>query len=436
MVANTTSPPDRTAELVGGSLEPRLARAPVPALATGARVDPLTEPAPPNQRSRIVLIDKLRGLVIVVMMLDHVREYFHVQATQFSATNLAKASTALFATRWVTHFCAPTFVLLAGVAVHLQWSRGKRGWRLSGFLVTRGLWLIVLEVTLVTVAFTFAWDGALLQVIWAIGFSMVLLGALVWLSPPIMLTLGLAIIAGHDLLDHVDVRDLGAWAPLWTLMLTPGMIHLALPRFSLDYVSYPALPWFGIMAAGFGAGGVFLLPPARRDRVLVAFGLAMLAAFALLRGIDAYGDPAPWTRQAGAIRTVLSFVNVTKYPPSLSYTLLTLGVVLALAPAIGRIGGVGGRLILTFGRTPLFTYLAHLYVARGLAVLLALAQGVPPTLFAHAMLPGSRLAASGWGLNLPGVYAVWLAVLLIVWPLSTWYAGFKARHRYWWLSYL
>ena len=397
--------------------------------------DPLAEPLAAERASRLAIIDKLRGLVIVLMVLDHVRDFFQ-PAHHVSPTNVAKTSALLFATRWITHLCAPTFVLLAGVAVRLQREKGRRGWPLARFLLARGLWLIALEVTLVTLAFTFAWDGAFLQVIWAIGASMMLLGVLIWLPPPALLAIGLAIIGGHDLLDPVAAGTFGTAAPLWTLMWKPGLIHLPFAGFDEAYVSYPALPWFGIMAAGYGVGGVFRLSPTRRNRMLLAGGLAMLCLFALLRGIDLYGDPSPWAPQADAMRTVLAILNVSKYPPSLQYTLVTLGITLSLAPFLERIGGAAGQMLLVFGRTPLFTYLAHLYVARGLAILLALAEGLSPSIFVGGFGSGDRLAASGWGLPLPLIYTAWLAVLLILWPLSTWYAGYKMHHRYWWMSYL
>ena len=400
-----------------------------------APADPLSEPvAGAGTASRLAVIDHLRGLVIVLMVLDHVRDFFQ-PAHHVSPTDVAKTTAMLFATRWVTHLCAPTFVFLAGVAVHLQRERGKRGWRLARFLVARGLWLIALEVTVVTLAFTFSYDGAFLQVIWAIGASMVLLGALAWLPPYALLAIGLAIVGGHDLLDATRADALGAAAPLWTLLWRPGSVALPFAGFDEAYVSYPALPWFGIMAVGYGVGGVFRLPPARRDRLLVAGGLAMLGAFALLRGLNGYGDPKPWTAQADAMRTVLSFLNVGKYPPSLQYTLVTLGIALALAPVIERIGGAAGRALHAFGRTPLFTYLLHLYVARALAVLLALAEGLSPAIFVGGFGSGEQLAASGWGLSLPLIYGVWLLVLLILYPLATRYARYKARHRHWWTSY-
>ncbi len=406
-----------------------------PTPVTAAQPDPLTEPATAAP-ARLVVIDKLRGLVIVLMVLDHVRDFFHVGADRFSPTDLAQTTAALFATRWVTHLCAPTFVLLAGVSVRLQWARGKRGWPLSRFLLTRGTWLVVLEVTFVTAAFTFAWPftfpchGALLQVIWAIGAAMVLLAALVWAPPRALLALGLGVVAGHDLFDGVDAKDLGSLAPLWTLTLAPGVIHA--PGFAAAYVAYPVLPWFGIMAVGVGVGDLFQQLPARRNRILLASGLGLLAGFAVLRAGNVYGDPAPWTAQPDATRTVLSFLKVSKYPPSLLYTMATLGITLSLAPLVERIGGPPGRALHVFGRTPLFTYLAHLYLARGLAVLLALAEGLSPGIFAahHGTIE------AGWGVGLPGVYLAWLVVLLVLWPLSTWFAGVKARRRAWWLSYL
>ncbi len=399
--------------------------------------DPLTEPASTPQ-ARLAIVDKLRGFVIALMVLDHVRDFFHIDAGRFSPTDLSRTTALLFATRWVTHLCAPTFVFLAGVAIYLQWARGKRGCALSRFLLSRGLWLILIEVTLVTLAFTFAWHGALLQVIWAIGCAMVLMSALVWLPPPAILALGLIVVVGHDALAGIE----GPGAPgsvaasMGTLMLRPGSIHLPFAGFDAAYVAYPAIPWFGIMAVGFGAGRLFERPAAARDRRLVAAGLAMLGAFAVLRGFNLYGDPSPWTGQPDATRSALAFLKVSKYPPSLDYTLVTLGLTLSLAPLVERIGGPLGQAMRVFGRTPLFTYLAHLYVARGLAILLALAQGLSPTIFTDGFAGGRDPAASGWGLDLPGVYAAWLLVLLILWPLATWYAGVKARQRSRWLSYL
>ncbi len=386
--------------------------------------DPLTEPqAAP--RARLQIIDKLRGLVIILMVLDHVRDFFSRDALLYSPTDLDHTTIALFATRWVTHLCAPTFVALAGVAVFLQRARGKRGLALTRFLVTRGLWLIALELTWVSFGFSFDEPFVLLQVIWAIGACFILLALVTPLPPLVVLALGLAIVGGHDAFAHVVVH--GPFALPWTLMMAPG-------RIAHGYVPYPALPWFGIMACGYGAGGLFQLEPGRRDRILVALGLAMLAGFALLRGFDGYGDPATWARGADSAHSVLAFLKVTKYPPSLDYTLATLGIVLTLAPAIGKIGGRIGGMLLTFGRVPLFVYLIHLYLAHGAAVLVGMAMGVPVNLFFGGS--SARLLAAGGGVSLGGVYLAWAAVVLALWPLATWYGRFKMRRRDWWLGYL
>ena len=389
--------------------------------------DPVTEPqAAP--RARLEIIDKLRGLVIVLMILDHVRDFFSRDALIFSPTDLDKTSVALFATRWITHLCAPTFVALAGVAVFLQRDRGKRGGALVQFLVTRGLWLIALEVTWVSFGFGFDEPFVLLQVIWAIGASFILLAPCTTLPPKAVLAIGLVIVCGHDAFAHVAADAFGRFGILWILMMAPG-------RIAHGYLAYPALPWFGIMACGYGAGSLFLLEPARRDRTLVGIGLAMLAVLALLRGLDLYGDPAHWAPGRDATHTVLAFLKVTKYPPSLCYTLATLGIVLTLAPAVARIGGALGGMIHTFGRVPLFVYLIHLYVAHCAAVVVGLVTGVPARLyFGHGH--DAALVAAGAGVGLGGVYLAWAAIVLALWPLAAWYARLKARRRDWWLGYL
>lgn len=389
--------------------------------------DPVTEPQV-GPRTRLEIIDKLRGLVIVLMVLDHVRDFFSHDALLFSPTDLTKTTVALFATRWVTHLCAPTFVALAGVSVFMQRERGKRGWALARFLLTRGLWLILLEITWVSFGFGLHEPFFFLQVIWAIGASFILLAPLTLLPPVAVLAIGLAIVGGHDLLTPIDPKTLGAFALPWILALHPG-------RVPDGFLLYPLLPWFGIMACGYGAGGLFLLEPGRRDRWLVGLGLAFLTGFAVLRGLHLYGDPKPWAPGADALHSALAVLNVSKYPPSLDYVLATLGVVLTLAPAIGRIGGGPGGFLLAFGRVPLFVYLLHLYVAHGSAVLVGALEGIPPSAF----FTGERdtpLLAAGWGFGLPGVYLAWASVVLALWPLAVWYGRLKARRRDWWLGYL
>ncbi|WP_292124820.1 heparan-alpha-glucosaminide N-acetyltransferase domain-containing protein [Brevundimonas sp.] len=378
--------------------------------------------------ARIDAIDRLRGLVIVLMVLDHVRDFFHDIA--FTADPLAMDSgdPALFMTRWVTHLCAPTFVFLSGVSIWLQRANGKGRGDLGRFLLTRGLWLIFLELTVIQYAFNFG-GGVVLLVIWAIGAAMIAMAGLVWLPRAALLGLGVALVAGHQLLAPIDPPDVGVLAPLWSAMFEvgPGLGGLVL---------YPFAPWLGVMLLGYGLGPVFQQPEGERNRTILLLAGGMLVLFAVARGINLYGDPQPWAVQAGPLWTALSFINVSKYPPSLDYVLVTLGVCLALLPLLGRLGGPAGGVLLTFGRTPLFAYVLHILLAHTLALVVGSLMGVPPSAFFNMLGDPSRAVAAGWGFDLAGVYVAWLAVLAMLYPLSRWFEGVKRRRRDWWLGYL
>ncbi len=381
-------------------------------------------------RPRLDGIDALRGLVIVLMVLDHVRDFFH--RTAFTADPLAivDGDAALFLTRWVTHLCAPTFVFLAGVSIFLQKAGGKSDGDLTRFLLTRGLWLIALELTLVTMGFNFAWFP-FLQVIWAIGASMIVMAALVRLPVAVVLALGVAIVAGHQALAPIDAPELGAARPLWAYAMEFG------PAPGLNgFLAYPFVPWLGIMAAGYGLGGLFLRPPAERTRGVLLLSAVLLLAFVVIRALNGYGDPQPWSVQPSPLWTALSFLNVAKYPPSLDYALVTLGVSLALLPLLERLGGPVKSALLTFGRTPLFTYLLHVWLAHGLAMLVGVVIGIPASAFLNSLGDPSRLIAAGWGFGLPAVYGFWALTLVLLWPAARWFEGVKRRRRDWWLGYL
>lgn len=394
--------------------------------------DPLVEPATTRHgTARLESIDLLRGLVIALMVLDHVREYFSADALIFSPTDLTRTTPLLFATRWVTHLCAPTFVFLAGVSAFLQRTNGRSRREVAGFLFTRGLWLIVLELTVVSFGFDFGAPYFFFQVIWAIGLGMVLLAPLLWLPPAAVLALGAVIVLGHDAFASVQATDFGAWALGWRLFMAPG------PATPLPgIVAYPALPWFGILCAGYGLGAVFVRPDAERRPRVAALAVAALALFAVLRTLHSYGDPAPWSVQSSAIFTVLALLNVSKYPPSLQYTLLTLGVSLLVSLPLERVQGFVRRMLLAFGRTPMLTYLVHIYVVHGLALLVGLAMGLPAAAFANFLASTDRLKAVHWGFGLPVVYGVWLLVLVVLYPMSRAYAALRRRRRAWWMSYI
>lgn len=380
---------------------------------------------------RLDAIDLLRGLVIVLMVLDHVRDYVHSQAWVFSATDLTQTTPLLFMTRWVTHLCAPTFVFLAGVSIFMQRANGKAPAELSKFLLTRGLWLIVLEFTVIGFGFNWGPPLAFMQVIWAIGASMVLMSLVVRLPARAVLGLGVAIVVGHQLVAAaIDTAQLDGWTQAWFLTMQPGPT-----LFLRGFIPYPVIPWFGVMCLGYGLGFIFRQDAEQRRRSVLMLALSFLAAFVVLRAINGYGDPAPWSVQSSAVMTVLSFINVSKYPPSLMYVLVTLGVSMLLFLALDRLAGPLRKVLLAFGRTSLFTYVIHIYVAHSVALLIAVLGGLSASYYFDFL---SRFGggSDGQGYDIPIVYATWFAVLLILYPLSSWFERVKRERRDWWLSYL
>lgn len=401
----------------------------------------MTTPSPPAPY--IVSVDLMRGLVMVLMALDHVRGFF--TDADFRSTDLTRTTPAIFLTRWVTHLCAPVFVFLAGTSAYLSASRGMPRPQLARRLLLRGLWLVFLELTVVRLAWFFNFDPAMmdLQVIWALGWSMVVLAGLVFLPMRAIAAFGIGMILMHNLLDGIRLEDFQAadGTLTWQGWLI-SVLHV--PRFP---VIYPLIPWVGVMAAGYAFGPVMLMLPELRRMHAFRWGIALVAAFVALRALDVYGDPDPWSIQDTALFTLLSFVNTTKYPPSLLYLLMTLGPMFLLIAAFerwhenaargshGAIGphGAGGRFLITFGRVPLFFYLLHLYAIHGLAVVTGCLMGgeVEPFLTYGGNFP------PWWGFGLPVVYLVWISVTLLLYPLCRRFAALKAQHRSsWWTPYI
>jgi len=376
---------------------------------------------------RLPSIDLLRGLVMVLMALDHTRDFF--SAGGYNPRDVTEP--ALFLTRWITHFCAPAFIFLAGVSAFLYGARGRSTGEVSRFLATRGLWLVLIELTVVRFGWTFNvhFDHFGVLVIFAIGASMLALSALVYLPRAAIATVGLVMIFGHNLLDGIQAAQFGAGAPLWNLLHQPGQFDLA-PGVSVR-VLYPLVPWIGVMAAGYALGPVFLLDRAARVRRLLMLGGVSLAGFLLLRASNLYGDPMPWSVQNSALATVLSFIDCEKYPPSLLYLGMTLGPTLLLLVALEGLEGTVARWITTFGRVPFFYYAAHLYLLHILAVLYAWA-----TLGDLSKLVSLASKPPGYGLGLAGIYAVWLAMVVLLYPACRWFAALKRRRIEWWWSYL
>jgi uncharacterized membrane protein len=395
------------------------------------------EQLPWNARQRLASLDILRGLVIVLMVLDHTRDFPHIDAVRFDPLDPSRTTALLYATRWITHLCAPTFVFLAGTSAWLQRARGKTPRELSRFLLTRGLWLVVLELTVIGFAWSFSLPFMfLLQVVWAIGWSMVVLAALVWLPRPLVLGLGVLILAGHNLLDPIKPAQWGAWGDLWTALHVPGLWSHAGAPYALD--AYPLLPWCGVLLFGYGMGPVFLAPGARRTRLLTGLGLGMIALFLVLRYFNLYGDPNTWGPRPTLTQSAMDFFGVEKYPPSLLYVCATLGPVFVLIPLIEHWHGRAARFFMVFGAVPLFAYVLHLYLVHAAAIGLRLASGqsLVGQFDELRMNVLHRSLLEGSGFPLAVVYATWIGIVLALYPACRWYAGVKARRHDWWLSYL
>lgn len=371
-------------------------------------------------------IDLLRAIVMIVMALDHVRDFYGSGA---SPTDLSTTTPALFFTRFVTHFCAPVFVFLAGTSAYLSSAR-KPPAVLARFLLTRGAWLVVLELTIVRFAWIFdpGWHFVFLQVIWAIGVSMMVLAAMVRLPVRAIGAIGVAIVALHNLLDGVHAEAFGALAPVWKLIHEQGRVDALFHTPAI--AAYPVLPWIGVMACGYAFGSWMRMERVARRRRLLRVGLALTALFVVVRALNVYGDLEPWSVQPrGFIFSVLSFLDCQKYPPSLDYLLMTLGPAIALLALLDRPLGLFGRTIIAYGRVPLFYYVLHLLLIHfGAVAVDARTEGWRAFFRIYMRNP------IGW--SLPAVYATWIVIVALLWWPSRWFAGVKARRRDWWLGYL
>lgn len=378
-------------------------------------------------KQRLMSIDILRGLVIVIMALDHVRDMLTAPILDFS-----NAEPALFFTRWITHLCAPTFVLLAGVSAFLYGSKVRTTSDLSRFLVSRGIWLVFVELVVVNLAWNFN-IGAnfmpVLQVIWAIGMSMIALSIFVWLPHRAIALIGVAMILGHNLLDTVQPAVESASIP-WLILHIQGLLSVG--DTPIIYVLYPLIPWLGVMAIGYAIGPIFLVANSGRPRALVWSGLLMIVAFLVLRIVGLYGEPNAWQPHESLTMTLVDFFDTTKYPPSLQFLLMTLGPALMLLGLFEKCQGKIIDALAIIGRVPFFFYIVHLYVIHTIALGVGVWQG-----FAVADIAVHFVAyPSGFGISLGAVYVFWLAVVALLYPACRWFAAVKRRSAKWWLSYL
>ena len=409
-----------------------------PAVATVNKRPPIS----PGPSSRIVSVDILRGIVMVIMALDHSRDFLTYVRTY--PEDMTHTYGALFFTRFITHYCAPVFAFLAGTGAYLSTRRGKSIQQVSRFFLTRGLWLLLLELTIVDYAWGFVpWAHG--GVIWILGWSMVVMALIVRLPLRWIAVLGLGMIATHNLLDGINPASFGSFYWLWILLHSPGRIPIT-DTFSFS-VRYVLIPWVGVMAAGFAFGSLLHRPD--RSKLILRIGVIATALFFVLRAINLYGNgiaglpfgyprsTGPWSIQSSFSLTLISFFNTLKYPPSLDYLLMTLGPSLILLGLLDGARAERGlsRIFLVFGRVPLFYYVLHIYLLHLIAIVVAL-------LFRQPVWHGTVIAdfaqrPNGYGHGLPFVYAMWILTVAILYIPCRWFMEFRSRHRDWtWLSYL
>ena len=394
----------------------------------------------PVQR-RIESIDILRGVVMVIMALDHVRDYFHIASNTDNPLNLVTTTPLLFFTRWITHFCAPIFVFLSGVSVYLQ-SQRKTKKELSAFLIKRGTWLILLELTVVSFAWSFNphYQFVFLQVIWAIGISMILLGILIWLPFNFILVTGLFIFFAHNLLDIPESAKAYKATLFWDLLHHANFIVYSYAQHHAVFIAYAFLPWTGLMLLGYCAGTFFTrqFSAPQRRKYLLMIGSALIIFFIVLRFINVYGDPVPWSYQKNGLFTFLSFVNVNKYPPSLLYMSMIIGCACLFLVFIEKAKNRFTEIMIIYGRVPFFYYILHIYLVHLLAVCAFFLRGHQAE---EITKTGTKFpfyfVVPGEGYGLVVVYLLWLAVVIALYPLCRWYNNYKTNHKEkWWLSYL
>ena len=388
---------------------------------------------------RIESIDILRGLVMLIMALDHVRDIFHLG--QPDPTNLATTTPILFFTRFITHFCAPSFVFLSGISAFIAGTR-RTGQQLSGFLFKRGLWLIVVEVVIISFAGSLnpGYNSIALQVIWAIGGSMILLSLLVRLkaSLPVIGAIGALIFFGHNIFDIISVGHLGTTVA-WNLFVSAAGFNTVVPVGHNHYiiVAYALLPWTGVMLLGYVFGSLYTgaTTAVKRKKTLLLSSLSLLLLFLVLRAFNIYGDPAPWAIQKTAALSIISFFNVTKYPCSLLYNSMTVGTAMLLLAAFENVKSKVAKVFIVYGNVPFFYYVCHWYLIQTIHVIAFFMMGFTS---AQIVTPNSPFLFSppAFGVSLVGVYIVWLVVITILYLPCRWFSTYKKTHRQWWLSYV
>lgn len=386
---------------------------------------------------RVTSIDFTRGLVMIIMALDHARDFLHISSATQSPTDLSTTTPLLFFTRWITHLCAPTFVFLSGTSAWLSSKSRPEITRKDNrlFLLKRGIWLIVLEFTVINLGLwtDVHFSTLIFEVIATIGAGFIMLSLLYNLSPAALGIIGLILIFGHNLFDPSMLPNNSVIQFIGSLLLSPNTFGMGPGREFI--VAYPILPWLGIMLSGFACGRIFQLPIETRRKTLIRIGASALSLFLVMRYVNVYGDPLHWSHQKTSLFTFLSFVNVIKYPPSLLFTLVTLGISILILAASDGIDNRFTRIVSVYGKTPLFYFILHLYILKLLMFVIVFAQGIHP----RDLVFGPQLFGrpNGAGISLPYVYLAWASTVLLLYPLCRKYGAYKAAHREkTWLRYL
>jgi len=398
------------------------------------------QPAITASSKRIESIDIVRGIAMVIMALDHVRDYVHITANTDDPLNFATTTPFLYFTRWITHFCAPIFVFLSGTSIYLQ-SLRKTKKELSGFLIKRGLWLIFVEIIIVSLAWTFnpSYGFIPLQVIWAIGISMLILGLLIRLPFNIILAMGLIIVFGHNLLD-IPESAAGFTPNFWWDITHHGFFapYQFIPNHYFIIV-YPFVPWLGLMMLGYCTGIFFTAKFSEQERrkIFIRIGLSLIAVFIIVRFINIYGDPHPWATQKDSLFTFLSFMNINKYPPSLLFLCIIIGPGFLLLALLEKFKNPFTNIMQIYGRVAFFYYILHLYLIHLVAVVFFFIRGHSMSEAGNSGQFPFNFVVPGEGFGLAGVYAVWAFVVIALYPFCRWYNNYKTNHKEkWWLSYL
>lgn len=387
--------------------------------------------------NRIDSIDLLRGLVMIIMALDHTRDYFHISAWTQDPLNLATTTPALFLTRWITHFCAPIFTFLAGTSIWFQ-SKNKNRKELSSFLIKRGIWLVIVEIVIFNFAFSFdpSYTIVALQTIWSIGVSMIFLGLLIWLPFTWILGIGLLILLGHNSLDFYEASHKGDFSVVYSMIHRPGFFSLGKDHGL--FVFYPVLPWLGVMILGYCFGRLFTAyTGAERQKILMRLGFGVILLFIAIRAINVYGDPKFWSVQDNALHSIFSFIDTQKYPPSLLYSAMTIGPGILFLSFFEKTKNTLTNIIVVFGRVPFLYYVLHFFLIHALCMLFFLLRGHRFSEGIHEgpnMLPNFIVANEGYSLGF--VYIIWICVVIMLYPICRWFSEYKKTHRKWWLSYL